>query len=275
VAADEFHFARVLLYSYPSSNVSARRHAIIIPACNEEPCLGAVLRELKAALDPGRFEIAVGVNGSSDRSARVAHSHGVIVGEISQRGYGHGCRSAIAALQRKCAPVESYIFFAADGANDPADIASLLAAHEAGHDFVLGCRTTLRANRSVMGATHTLANRLLGLWCACLTGRYFADIGPLRLIERRLFEKMQLREWTFGWTIEAQIRAVVLGACVCEIPVRERARIAGEQKVSRVSWQRSLRIGCAIGAAGWRSRFAPARGHAASMEVPVSCRNGG
>lgn len=236
-------------------HMPAPRYAVIIPACNEEACIGEVLRELRAALDLRRFEIAVGVNASTDGTARLAREAGAVAGETAERGYGHGCQAAILALREAAAAVDAYIFVAADGANDPADIARLTAAYETGCPFVLGCRTTSRENRPVMGRNHILANRALGFWCMCLTGRYFADIGPLRLIDRHLFEKMQLREWTYGWTIEAQIRAVMLGARTCEVPVRERRRLAGEQKVSRVSWQHSLRVGLQILAAGWRTRF--------------------
>ena len=45
---------------------------------------------------------------------------------------------------------------------------------------------------------------------------------------------------TFGWTIEAQIAAARLRSAICEIPVNERRRIAGQQKVSGVTWQRTL-----------------------------------
>ncbi len=80
------------------------------------------------------------------------------------------------------------------------------------------------------------------------------------MISRRLFEKIAPQEMTFGWTIEAQIAAAKLGATICEIPVHERRRIAGQQKVSGVTWQRTLSIGCQIVAAGYRTRriFRPA-----------------
>jgi hypothetical protein len=58
---------------------------------------------------------------------------------------------------------------------------------------------------------------------------------------------------TFGWTIEAQIVAAKCGAKICEIPVRERLRLGGWQKVSGVSWRRTLAIGCQIVAAGFRT----------------------
>ena len=65
---------------------------------------------------------------------------------------------------------------------------------------------------------------------------------------------MRLREWTFGWTIEAQVMAARLDAAMTAVPVRERRRLAGQQKVSKVSWRRSLFIGWQIALAGWRAK---------------------
>ncbi len=234
---------------------TAPTFAIIIPACDEEPCLGAVLAELRDALAGCGHLVAVGVNGSSDRTAEIARAHGVIVAETAERGYGHGCQAAIDLLEREHPPVDGYVFFAADGANDPRDIAALLAARARGAEMVLGCRTRYRENWRLMNLQYVLANRVFGAWCGCLTGRFFADLGPLRFIGRELFQAMRLREWTMGWTIEAQIRAVRFGAEIVEVPVRERERIAGRQKVSRVSVGRSLSIGGQILAAGFRARF--------------------
>jgi len=69
--------------------------AVIIPACDEEPCIGAVLDEILAVLDPHKFIVAVGVNGSTDRTAEIARSRGVLVAETNRKGYGHGCQAAI------------------------------------------------------------------------------------------------------------------------------------------------------------------------------------
>ena len=236
-------------------NDTAPRFAVIIPACDEEPCLGAVLGELRAALAGQPHLIAVGVNGSTDRTAALARAHGVLVAETSARGYGHGCRAAVDLVEREHPPVEGYIFFAADGANDPRDLAALLAAHARGAAMVLGCRTRSRKNWRLMNLQYVMANRVFGFLCGCLTGRFFADLGPLRFIERDLFHALRLREWTMGWTIEAQIRAARLGVPIVEVPVRERERIAGRQKVSRVSLGRTLAIGGQIIAAGFRARF--------------------
>ena len=251
------------------------RFAVIIPACDEEPCLAPMLAELRTALAGHHYLLAVGVNGSTDRTAEIARAHGALTAETAARGYGHGCQAAIDLLEREHPPVDGYIFLAADGANDPRDLAALLAARARGADMVLGCRTRLRENWRLMNLQYVLANRIFGAWCGLLTGRFFADLGPLRFISRELFHALRLREWTTGWTIEAQVRAARLGAAIIEVPVRERARLAGQQKVSRVSWRRTFSIGCQILAAGHRARFgdyAPVTAPNPSLAAPAAQR---
>ena len=250
-------------------------------------------RSCSPCSDPGNYTIAVGVNGSSDRTAEIARKFPVLVAETDVRGYGHGCMAAIEALRVQSPSVAAYVFFAADGASDPRDVRALVGAFEHGYDFVLGARTAMRSNWRTMTFPHVIANVALGLWCTLLTARRSIDLGPLRLIERRLFEAMKLRELTYGWTIEAQIAAARLGARICQLPARERARIAGVQKVSGVSWRRTFAIGCRIVAAGWRTqkRFAHpedenlpecspdlvpahARGYMMVMKLPQSFSSG-
>jgi hypothetical protein len=229
-------------------------YAVIIPACNEQECIGPVLDELRASLASARFLIAVGVNGSADGTAATARTHGAVVAETALRGYGHGCQAAIEHLAATGCAVAGYIFVSADGANPPGEIERLVAAHAAGAQLVLGTRTRQLENIPVMTLRHVVANRILGFWCGLLAGKFFTDLGPMRLIDRELFEQLRLREWTFGWTIEAQVRAAMLRARIVEVPVRERPRLAGVQKVSGVSWRRSLWIGLTIMAAGVRAR---------------------
>jgi len=213
-----------------------------------------VLEELLTTIDREKYAVAVGVNDSSDRTAAIARTYPVTVAETAARGYGHGCVAAIEAVNRACPGITAYVFFAGDGASDPRDIAAVVAAYEGGHELVLGARTMELANWKVMGFSHVVANLVLAGWCGLLTGRGFTDLAPLRLIERRLFEKIAPREMTFGWTIEAQIAAALLGARSCEVAARERRRLAGEQKVSGVTWRRTVAIGGRILAAGWRTR---------------------
>lgn len=240
--------------------------AVIIPVCDEAACLGLVLDELLQVIDPEKYVIAVGVNDSTDGTAAVARSRPVLVAETSARGYGFGCEAAIRLTNEQFPSVRAYVFCAGDGASAPTDIPRLVAAFAQGYDFVLGSRTLRLRNWRTMTLHHMFANVVLGLWCGLLSRRSFSDLGPLRLISRRLFEQIAPREMTFGWTIEAQIAAAHLDATICELPVQERRRLAGEQKVSGVTWRRTLRIGCKIVAAGYRTwRRMPAAARVAPL----------
>ncbi len=237
-----------------ATGAPAPRIAIIIPACNEEVCIGPVLEELLTVVDPEKYVIAVGVNHSSDRTAEIAREYPVCVAETAARGYGYGCQVAIDAVTRAEPSVSAYVFFAGDGASDPHDLARIAAAYERGYAMVLGARTTRWSNWRAMSFPHVVANVSLGGWCGLLSGRWFWDLAPLRLIERRLFEALAPQEMTFGWTIEAQVGAAMRGATICEVAAHERVRLGGEQKVSGVTWRRTFSIGCRILAAGWRAR---------------------
>jgi glycosyl transferase family 2 len=228
--------------------------AIIIPACNEEECIGRVLDELSGTIDSEQFIIVVGVNGSSDRTAEVARGGGALVAETMERGYGHGCQCAIDLVTATLPSVRAYIFVAGDGASDPRDVRKLVAAYEQGYAFVLGARTGELSNWRIMRFSHVIANFALALWCGLLAGRWFKDLAPLRLIDRELFEAIAPQEKTFGWTIEPQVVAARLGAAICEVPANERPRLAGTQKVSGVTWRRTFSIGCRILVAGFRAR---------------------
>jgi glycosyltransferase involved in cell wall biosynthesis len=249
--------------------LSKPRIGIVIPACNEEACIGAVLEELLRVIDLDDFAVAIGVNNSSDGTAEIAGGYPVLVAQTTQRGYGYGCQAAIDLLNSQYPSVSAYIFFAGDGASDPNDVVRLAAAFESGYELVVGTRTRSSRNWRAMTLRHVAANFVLGLWCGLLTGRFFTDLGPMRLIERHLFEAMCLREMTFGWTIEAQVAAAQRRALIHEIPVRERLRIGGQQKVSGVNGRQTFAIGCRIVAAGLRTRL---RHRTQSVETPALVR---
>lgn len=244
--------------------------AIIIPACNEEACLAPVLEELLAAIDGMECTVAVGVNASSDRTAEIARRYPVVVAETAARGYGFGCQKAIEAVNAAHPSLAAYLFFAGDGASDPRDVRRLAKAYRLGAEMVLGTRPRRRKNWAAMTLPHVVANVALGAWCGLLAGRWFSDLAPLRLIDRRLFETLAPREMTFGWTIETQVGAAMLGARICEVTARERKRLGGKQKVSGVTWRQTFSIGCRIFVAGLRAhiRFRAILARPAGSDMP-------
>ncbi len=217
---------------------------------------------------PENCRISVGLNGCDDGTASKCGEFPVFVGTADTVGYGHGCLAGIEAANSEGFQANTFIFFAADGANRPEDVLTLIDCFEKTKDlkFVMGIRKfSLQTWSREFG--RALPNLLLGLTCTFLGGQFFHDLAPLRLIETNLFKRMQLREKTWGWTIEAQIRAAQLGEEIHPVPVIERERTAGEQKVSGVSLRRSLQIGLKIAAAGFRTRF---RGYPADQKESAS-----
>lgn len=217
-----------------------------MPVRNEEAVLPLTLLELKRTIRDLPVTCFAGINGCTDRSQEILESMGVACAKANSIGYGHGCLAAI-KLAKTHGKFAGYIFFAADGADPPRGILKLIERHHAGAELVLGQR--------LWGSCHGMANLFLGSWVGLLTGRFFSDLGPFRLIDSRLFDCMALREMTWGWTIEAQIRAVLAGARIDTFPIAERPRLAGASKIRRVSWRHSARIGWAILLAGWRARW--------------------
>jgi hypothetical protein len=231
---------------------------IILPACNEAACLPAVLAELLPVAQGLGCVIAVGLNDCSDDSAAVMQRYPqVVTGETEMRGYGHGCLAALSAVAAAGMVPDCYLFMAADGANDPALMADLLAHHTRGADLVLGQRTLCIANFRRLGLVRVASNLLLAAWASLLSGRVYSDLGPYRLISARLMRSWALlgRDPHWGWTIEPQVIAPMLGMQVRSLCAAERPRIAGEQKVTGVSWRQSARIGALIAQKGlcmWR-----------------------
>jgi len=55
---------------------------------------------------------------------------------------------------------------------------------------------------------------------------------PFRAIRRDALEKLDMREQTYGWNLEMQMKAARGGLRILEIPVIHRRRAGGESKVS-------------------------------------------
>jgi hypothetical protein len=55
---------------------------------------------------------------------------------------------------------------------------------------------------------------------------------PFRAIRRDALEKLGMREQTYGWNLEMQMKAARVRLGILEIPVNHRRRAGGESKVS-------------------------------------------
>jgi glycosyltransferase involved in cell wall biosynthesis len=204
------------------SNVS-----VIIPALNEEEPIGGVVRECLATGLPD--DVIVVDNGSTDRTAERAREAGARVVAAS-RGYGRACAAGIRALSPEC---EIVVFLDGDGSDVPAFMNQLVDPIIQGtHDFVIGSRTRGQREPGSMNFQQVLSGRIAGFILQLLYGIRYTDMCPFRATRRDAFPRLDMREETYGWNLEMQMKAARGGLRILEIPVNHRRRAGGESKVS-------------------------------------------
>ena len=212
------------------------RVSVVIPARNEEDSVGAVVREMLATGLVG--EVVVTDNGSRDETAAEARAAGATVVSEPRAGYGRACLAGLAEVRRR--PPEGIVFVDADRSDDPADLGALLAplVHDEA-DLVIGSRVLgQRAGRVERGALLPQARWGNALACALMRLRWdarFTDLGPFRAIRWDAYERLGMRDETFGWTVEMQVRAVRAGLRTAEVPVAYRKRVGKSQITGTVN----------------------------------------
>ena len=83
-----------------------------------------------------------------------------------------------------------------------------------------------------MGMHQVLAGHVIGGAVGLMTGTRYRDMCAFRAIRIDVLERLGMREMTYGWNLEMQIRAAAAGLRVREVPVPYRCRISGESKVA-------------------------------------------
>jgi len=200
---------------------------LIIPVIDEEETIGPVLR---AVPRDTVGEIIVVDGGSRDATVELARAAGARVLIERRSGYGAACQAGFAAVGADCAIA---VFMDGDGSNDPAEIPRLVEPILAGKaDFVIGSRTRGERERGSMSPHQLLAGHIAGLAVDLLYRFRYTDMCPLRAIRREALEKLGMRETTYGWNLEMQMRAARTGLRIVELPVRQRNRAGGTSKVA-------------------------------------------
>jgi glycosyltransferase involved in cell wall biosynthesis len=198
---------------------------VVIPTFNEAESIGAVVAELPCAV-VGRVIVADG--GSSDGTTERARAVGAEVIVVG-RGYGTACLAAA----RASAAGDILVFMDGDGADDPAAIAAMIAPIRAGaYDFVIASRARGERQPGSMASHQILAGLIAGRLTGLLYGVRYTDMCALRAIRRETLLDLGMREKTYGWNLEMQMRVARAGLRVLEVPVAYRRRIGGESKVA-------------------------------------------
>jgi glycosyltransferase involved in cell wall biosynthesis len=202
--------------------------AVIIPVLDEEGAIGSVV-----AAVPREWvdDVIVVDGGSRDETVAVARAAGARVLTKNQRGYGRACAAGAAAAVEHGAQI--LVFLDGDGSDRPATIPSLVQPIlEEKYDFVIGSRTRGCGEPGSIGLHQVVAGRVIGAGIALLYGVKYSDMCPFRAIRADALKTLGMREMTYGWNLEMQMRAARGGLRVLELPVPHGRRLAGQPKVA-------------------------------------------
>ena len=197
---------------------------VVIPALNEAASIGRVLGDIPDWVD----EVIVCDNGSSDDTASVARDCGATVVCEPARGYGRACLAAMAAIDH----CDVVVFLDADASDDPSEMDTLVAPVASGEaDMVIGARTPDGRQAGSLTVPQRFGNVLACRLMRIFWASSFSDLGPFRAIRYRSLRRLRMSDPTYGWTVEMQIKAMIAGLKVSEVPVSYRRRI-GVSKIS-------------------------------------------
>jgi glycosyltransferase involved in cell wall biosynthesis len=202
------------------------RVALVIPTLNEAEAIGEVIRAVPRDIVD---EIIVADSGSDDRTVERARAAGARVVVERERGYGRAC----AAGARAAHECDIIVFLDGDGSDRPELVPRLLAPILGGtHDIVIGSRTRGEREPGSMNGLQITAGYIAGTLMRLLYGVAYTDMCAFRAIRRESLDRLDMREMTYGWNLEMQMRAARAGLRILEVPVAYRRRLGGASKVS-------------------------------------------
>jgi glycosyltransferase involved in cell wall biosynthesis len=221
--------------------VSGGQIAVVIPARNEGPFVGDVVRGVRERL-PAVLVVVVD-DGSLDHTAAAARGAGAQVVRLTRSaGYAGALRAGYRVALGAGAEVVAQLD--GDGQHDPGDLPDLLVALQ-GHDLVLGSRflggrsyRVPPGRRVGMAACRWMARRVGGLPVTDPTSGY-------RALRRPLAERLAAEGFPGGLTeTSLLIQLHRQGIRVREVPVRMlppsgrsmHRGLAGGAHFLRISW---------------------------------------
>lgn len=202
---------------------------VIIPAYNEESSIAKVISEIPAGLVT---EIVVVDNASTDRTAEVALRSGATVLRQSERGYGNACLMGISYCRKQTPAPDIAVFMDGDYSDFPNEITAVIQPIiDDKADLVIGSRTLGKRQRGSMTIQQIFGNWLATTLLRLFFKARFTDLGPFRAIRFPLLLELKMKDKTYGWTVEMQVKAARQRIRFTEVPVSYRKRI-GVSKVS-------------------------------------------
>ncbi len=208
---------------------SMEKTVVIIPALNEERSIAQVIGDIPRDLVT---EIVVVDNGSTDSTARIASGCGATVVNEGRKGYGQACLAGINHIKNSSYTPDIIVFLDGDYSDYPGEMKNLVSpVTEDGYDLVIGSRTVGERQKGALLPQALMGNYVATRLIKLFYGVSFTDLGPFRAIRYDKLLSLDMKDKTFGWTVEMQIKAAKKGLRCTEVPVSYRKRI-GTSKVT-------------------------------------------
>jgi glycosyltransferase involved in cell wall biosynthesis len=201
---------------------------VIIPAFNESKSIGKVIADIPDMVT----EIIVVDNASTDKTGDFAKEKGATVLRENRKGYGYSCLKGMDYISKKAKEDDIIVFLDGDYSDFPAELKLLVSPIiSSGFDMVIGTRVLGERQKGSMLFQQIAGNWLATTLIKLIYNAHFTDLGPFRAITWNALQLINMKDKTFGWTVEMQVKAAKLNLKFTEIPVSYRKRI-GVSKVS-------------------------------------------
>ena len=201
---------------------------VIIPAYNEQDSIANVINDIPSIVD----EIIVISNNSTDATELNAKNAGATVLKETRKGYGYACLKGMDYIAEQKNKPDIIVFLDGDYSDYPEQLTELVhPIINDNIDFVIGSRVKELRENGAMTPQQIFGNWLATFLMSLFFGAKFTDLGPFRAIKYDKLLALNMKDKTYGWTVEMQLKALKQKFTYTEIPMRYRNRI-GVSKVS-------------------------------------------
>lgn len=216
----------------PKNNIMENPElSIVIPASNEELSVGEFVDWCKDGLKQAGVsgQILI-VDGSTDKTAEIALSHGAEVLKTPKRGLGRAYIDAIPYIRGK------YVLMGdADLTYDFREIKPFIDKFREGYEYVMGSRFKGTIDKDAMPHLHRYFGTPVTTWILnTIYGSSFSDIHcGMRGITLDCLKRMGLQSQSWQYASEMIIKSIHMELKITEVPV-----IFHKERPGRVSHYR-------------------------------------
>jgi len=172
-------------------------------------------------------------NGSIDNTALMVKMAKVTLVREPRQGYGYACLAGIKYLNSIDDPPEYVLFFDADGQSLVEDISKVaFPVINSKSVYCQGSRMILKNARNNLSGPARIANSFFSSLLNIIWRQEITDLGPLRCIQLKTLNAINMQSSGYGWTIEMSSKLFKAQINHSEVAVNYRKRKFGESKIS-------------------------------------------